>query len=89
MVPTVGRVVYFYDVVDGNVQPCTAHVTAVHTDECLNLVVFPPNPGMFFKTSVMHTSFDMETVETLDDKASMVGKWGWMPYQKAQAKKEK
>jgi hypothetical protein len=88
MKPTKGRVVYYYDVVNGNIAPCTALITEVHTDTCINIVVFTPTSGMFFKTSVVLTDKDMETVKTLDEKAQMLGRWGWMPYQRKQATEE-
>lgn len=87
MKPTVGRVVYFYDVVGGSIQPNAALITAVWNDDCVNLVVFHPSGGMFFKTSVMNTPLDLEQHPDLDKKVSMVDKWGWMPFQKGQAAK--
>ena len=84
IVPTVGRVVWFYPA-DRLVQdaPLAAMVTAVHSDTCVNLAVFGRNgvPMSHPPTSVM-----------LVQPGKPVPKAGpyceWMPFQIGQAAKQ-
>jgi hypothetical protein len=71
MKPTVGRVVYFHNEVDG--AECAAIVVHVWNDSCVNLVVFDHNGVGRGVTSV-----------TQGDQPRQ---WDWMIYQKEQAQK--
>ena len=86
--PTVGRVVYFTPastsplIRDYKSGVCTALITAVHNDNCVNLAVFDANGQHHSRCSVCHVS----TVPA-DDDAKKYDTWDWMPYQKGQAAK--
>jgi hypothetical protein len=56
MKPSIGRIVHYqaHGSADGKYPavPRAAMITAVHTDECVDLCVFNPT-GLFFNTSCM------------------------------------
>jgi hypothetical protein len=78
MKPTVGRIVYYksYGTPNGEYksEERAAIITAVHSDDVVDLCVFNPT-GLFFNTNVVR------------DETGKGGTWDWMPYQKGQAKK--
>jgi hypothetical protein len=79
--PTVGRVVWFHEafVPDQPEQPQAAIVTFVHSDACVNLVVFDKEGHASGRTSVFLRQ---------EGKVAPSGMFcEWMPYQKGQAAK--
>lgn len=78
--PTVGRVVWFhkYNGVSGHQGPLAALVTKIHSDTCVNLVVFSETGVPFGETSVV----------LIHNEDTYTGNYCcWMPYQKGQAAK--
>ncbi len=68
--PSIGRIVHYqsFGTPGGEYasQPRAAIITAVHTDECVNLCILNPT-GVFFASSVLHA--DEPTP----------GRWNWPP----------
>lgn len=80
IVPTVGRVVWFYKYsAEGHKGPLAAHVAFVHSDTMLNLMVIDENGNPRSETSVRLVQEGEECPQA--DYAC------WMPYQKGQAQK--
>ena len=79
ILPTVGRVVWFYKYSQGQGHkgPLAAHVAHVHGDDCVNLMVIDQNGSPRSETSV-------KLVQE-DDEAPTNDYCTWMPYQKGQA----
>lgn len=84
IVPTVGRVVWFYKYVDGQGHkgPLAAHVCCVHSDSLVNLMVIDesglPHP---------HKSVSLVQEVNADNPPPGYDYCTWMPYQKGQAAK--
>ncbi len=72
MKPTVGRVVYYHERSGDFTAVRAAIIAAVHSDECVSLMVIDPSGYPVGRTSIM--------------KGSATGEWDWMPYQKEKAK---
>lgn len=79
IIPTVGRVVWYWPKGDEYGQPLAAIVTHVCGDECVNLAVFTASGESLPKTSVM--------LYQGDGKRPTWPFAEWMPYQIGQAKK--
>jgi len=85
IVPTVGRVVWFYKYVpgQGHKGPLAGHVAKVHSNICVNLMVIDelgvPHP----ETSVRLVQDDEQTGNELPAQNCCV----WIPYQIGLAKK--
>lgn len=84
IVPTVGRVVWFYGKppADQNEQPLAAIVAHVWSDTCVNLAIFDPDgrPVAVPPTSV-------RLMQEGDPLPASGPYCTWMPYQIGQAKK--
>lgn len=82
IVPTVGRVVWFYKHVPGHGHkgPLAAHVAHVHNDSLLNLMVIDEYGHPRSETGVPLKHDDSADVPASDYAT-------WMPYQKGQAAK--
>lgn len=84
--PTVGRVVWYFPGPYDGVQryddkPCAAHVTYVHNDRMVNLVVFS-------HTGQIHVRNSVALIQEGDGENRPHMGWAeWMPYQQGQAKK--
>lgn len=83
--PTVGRIVLYTpddsDLAARKGQPYPAVVTHVHSDDNVNLFVFPDDTfGLFGSRVTTLTS-------VLYDQGGAPGTWRWMPYQLGQAAK--
>lgn len=72
MKPTIGRIVH-YQLTERRILP--AIITAVHSEECINLQVFGDpssgDPNVIGRTSVV--------------RGERIGEWDWMAYQKEKA----
>ena len=84
IVPTIGRVVWFWPAKGAHEpkveQPNAALIAYVHSDRMVNLAVFGADGSPCGETSV--------TLLQDDDKPPSVGRFAsWMPYQVGQAKK--
>jgi hypothetical protein len=82
IIPSIGRVVWYWHngtaQQDRGEQPFAALVTYVHSDICVNLVVFDPNGNPASKTSVRLAQ---------EGDKDLGGPFAsWMPYQLGQAK---
>ena len=78
IIPTVGRIVYFMPGIGCNLAVSKAGVlaaliTAVHTDDCINLAVFDADGEHHALSSVNHESIATQYV---DGRHSC---WDWMP----------
>jgi hypothetical protein len=84
IVPTIGRIVWFWDLArdihDPYAQPEAAIVTYVHHDHMVNLSVFSPNGENRARTSVL-------LCHEGSARPDNGGFCEWMPYQVGQAKK--
>lgn len=80
--PTVGRVVWFYRFVpgQGHKGPLAAHVSQVHSDSCVNLMVITESGSPEPHCSVTLLQEDVDAKPEHDYCT-------WMPYQKGQAAK--
>ncbi len=81
IVPTVGRVVWFYkwNAVTGHQGPLAAHVCKVHSDRCVNLMAISESGVPFSECSVV--------LLQEGDPVPLGNYSAWMPYQVGQAKK--
>ncbi|MCK1742203.1 hypothetical protein IVA80_15365 [Bradyrhizobium sp. 139] len=85
--PTVGRVVYYWPDTQQDLaalagQPLAAHISAVWSDVCVNLMVIDANGNSHSRTSVL---FYQEGA--MDRPAETFAFAEWMPYQTGQAAK--
>lgn len=60
MTPTVGRIVHFH-VEDGS-TPVAAIIIRVHSEDCVDLALFPPGPETHSAASIRRTSVSFEGI---------------------------